>query len=166
MVAEIRPNYPTEWAAMKSVAAKLGVCAIEAASTWVRTSQGDAGFSANITIDGEFPPEAVTLADLVDESVEQLRRAGESVVATDRREIGSEDAPALTQRVTFSAIASDARRDLVQSQVYLALLDMADPHKSAVIRLTLTATAAQYDEVLKDFQDFVRTVRPDTGTEA
>lgn len=24
MVAEIRPNYPTEWAAMKAVAAKLG----------------------------------------------------------------------------------------------------------------------------------------------
>ncbi|WP_416959958.1 hypothetical protein [Streptomyces sp. Agncl-13] len=30
----------------------------------------------------------------------------------------------------------------------------------------LTATAAQHDAVLGDFQDFVRTVRPDTGTEA
>lgn len=29
MVAEIRPNYPTEWAAMKAVAAKLGIGAAE-----------------------------------------------------------------------------------------------------------------------------------------
>ncbi|MFD6328110.1 hypothetical protein ACFWGI_00855 [Streptomyces niveus] len=29
--------------------------------------------------------------------------------------------------------------------------------------ITLTATAAQHSEVLPDFQDFVRTVRPDTG---
>lgn len=33
-----------------------------------------------------------------------------------------------------------------------------------MIRLVLTATAAQHDTVLGDFQDFVRTVRADTGT--
>jgi transposase-like protein len=39
MVAEIRPNYPTEWAAMKAVAAKLGIGAAETVRTWVRKSQ-------------------------------------------------------------------------------------------------------------------------------
>jgi transposase len=34
MVAEIRPNYPTEWAAMKAVAAKLGIGAAETVRTW------------------------------------------------------------------------------------------------------------------------------------
>ena len=33
MVAEIRPNYPTEWAAMKAVAAKLGIGAAETVRT-------------------------------------------------------------------------------------------------------------------------------------
>jgi transposase len=33
MGAEIRPNYPTEWAAMKVVAAKLGIGAAETVRT-------------------------------------------------------------------------------------------------------------------------------------
>jgi hypothetical protein len=54
-------------------------------------------------------------------------------------------------------------RDLVQSLVYLAMLDVADPRKRAVIRLVLTATASQHPVVLDDFRDFVRTVRPDAS---
>lgn len=127
--------------------------------------QPDAGFSANITIDGEVPPDTATLADLADASVEQLRQVAESVEVAGRRQVGSADVPALTQRLVFSAVTGDTRRDLVQSQVYLSLSDVADPHKRAVIRLALTATAAQHDTVLGDFQDFLRTVRPDTGTE-
>ncbi|MFE9839113.1 hypothetical protein ACFYP4_28850 [Streptomyces sp. NPDC005551] len=74
----------------------------------------------------------------------------------------SADAPALTQRLTFTVVIDGVRRDLVQSQVYLFLSDVEDPEKRAVIRLVLTATAAQHDAVLGDFQYFVRTVRPDT----
>jgi hypothetical protein len=77
--------------------------------------------------------------------------------------IGSAAAPGLTQRLTFSAVASGVRRDLVQSHVYLSMLDVEDPHKRAVIRMVLTATATQHDSILGDFQDFLRTVRPDTG---
>jgi len=43
MVAEVRPNYPTEWAAMKAVAAKLGIGSAETVRTWVRQNQVDAG---------------------------------------------------------------------------------------------------------------------------
>ncbi|MET8245763.1 hypothetical protein ABZV31_15865 [Streptomyces sp. NPDC005202] len=128
--------------------------------------QPDAGFAANITIDGEVPPDVSTLADLADESVERLREVAESVVVAHRREVGSADAPALTQRLTFSPVVDGARRDLVQSQVHLSLSDVEDPHKRAVIRLALTATAAQHDAVLGDFQAFVRTIRPDTGAGA
>ncbi|MFB7258147.1 hypothetical protein [Streptomyces nojiriensis] len=126
----------------------------------------DAGFAANITIDGGFPKDGVTLEELADASVERLRAFAEpgSVVVVHRREAGSADAPALTQRLGFAALTDgDVRRDLVQSQVYLLLVDTGDPHKRAVIRLALTATAAQHDGVLGDFQDFVRTVRPDNG---
>ncbi|MFI9585445.1 hypothetical protein ACIHCQ_27115 [Streptomyces sp. NPDC052236] len=125
--------------------------------------QPDAGFTANITIDGEYRPDAATLDELADESVQRLREIAESVVVTSRREIGSAAAPGLTQRLTFSAVAGGVRRDLIQSHVYLSMLDVEDPHKRAVIRMVLTATATQHDSVLGDFQNFLRTVRPDTG---
>lgn len=128
--------------------------------------QPDAGFAANIIIDGEASPTSITLADLANESVERLREVAESVEMTHRREVGSADAPALTQRLAFSSVIDGTRRELVQPQVYLSLSDIGDPHKRAVIRLALTATAAQHDAVLGDFQDFVRTVCPDTETEA
>ncbi|MFE3587275.1 hypothetical protein ACFXOY_07090 [Streptomyces niveus] len=123
----------------------------------------DDGFTANLTIGGEYRPDAATLAEIADESAARLRDVAESVEVSNRREVGPGDAPALTQWLTFSAVAGGARRDLVQSQVFLSMPDIEDPHKRAVIRLTLTATAAQHSEVLPDFQDFVRTVRPDTG---
>ncbi|MFI5999036.1 hypothetical protein ACIA98_01225 [Streptomyces sp. NPDC051366] len=126
----------------------------------------DAGFTANITIDGDFRPDGATLADMAEESVDRVRQAAESVVVTSRRELGSEASPGLAQRLTLSAVAGGVRRDLVQSHVYLAVLDLEDPHRRAVIRLILTSTAAQEDGVVGDFQEFLRTVSLDTGAGA
>ncbi|WP_406183330.1 hypothetical protein [Streptomyces sp. NBC_01006] len=126
----------------------------------------DDGFTANITIDGDFRPDEATLTDMGDESVERLRQAAESVVVTSRRELGSEASPGLAQRLTLSAVGAGVRRDLVQSHVYLAVLDRKDTHRRAVIRLILTSTAAQEEGVVGDFQEFLRTVSLDTGTGA
>jgi transposase len=41
MVAEVRPDYDTEWAAMKAVASKLGIGTTETLRTWVRQDQID-----------------------------------------------------------------------------------------------------------------------------
>jgi hypothetical protein len=122
----------------------------------------DAGFTANITIDGEYRPDTATLSEIAHESVERLRQAATSVGVIDRREIGSAEAPGLTQSLAVSTVAGGVPRDLVQAQVYLSMLDAADPRKRAVVRLVLTATASQHPFVIGDFQDFVRTVRPDT----
>ncbi|GJF35206.1 hypothetical protein KNE206_79060 [Kitasatospora sp. NE20-6] len=43
MVAEVRPDYDTEWAAMKAVASKLGVRSAETVRQWVRREQIDSG---------------------------------------------------------------------------------------------------------------------------
>lgn len=43
------------------------------------------------------------------------------------------------------------------------MLDVNNPDKRAVIRLILTVTASQHRDVVEDFRDFVRTVRPDSG---
>ncbi|MFF1304086.1 hypothetical protein [Streptomyces sp. NPDC058307] len=124
--------------------------------------QPDADFTANITIDGEYRPDSAVLPDIADGSVERLRETGASVVLTDRREMGSAEAPGLLQKLAVSTSLGGTPRDVVQTQVYLSLLDIADPHNRAVIRLVLTSTAAQHPVVLGDFEDFVRTVRPRT----
>lgn len=122
--------------------------------------QPDAGFTANITIDGEYRQDSTSLAELADGSVERLRETGASVVLTDRREMGSAEAPGLLQKLSVSTAAGGTSRDLVQTQVYLSLLDIVNPHSRVVIRLVLTSTAAQHPRVLGDFEEFVRTVRP------
>ena len=124
----------------------------------------DAGFTANITIDGEFRSDSAKLSEIADESVRRLDQAVVAVTVADRREIGPADAPGLKQSLAFSAAVGGVSRDLVQVQVYLSILDVADSRKRAVIRLILTCTASQHPAVLDDFQNFVRTIRPDTGT--
>src|SRR5437879_2242678 len=49
VVLEHRADYPTEWAAMKSIAAKLGIGTAESLRTWVRQAQVDAGTRPGVT---------------------------------------------------------------------------------------------------------------------
>ncbi|MEU8889584.1 hypothetical protein [Streptomyces sp. NPDC048442] len=125
--------------------------------------QPDDGFTANITIDGAYRPDEATLEEIADGSLERMREVAESVVASDRHEVGSPEAPGLTQKLTFSAVSGGAPRELVQFQVYLSMLDVRDPKQRAVVRLALTVTQNQFGAVLGDFQEFLRTVRPDTA---
>jgi hypothetical protein len=117
-----------------------------------RYPQADAGFTANIAIDGEYRPDPVPLSEIAHASVECLAQAVTTVEVASRREIGSEDAPGFTQTLALSVVVRGVSRDLVRSQVYLSMLDIADPRRRAVIRLVLTATASQYPYVLSDFQ--------------
>ncbi|GGY18025.1 hypothetical protein GCM10010358_81690 [Streptomyces minutiscleroticus] len=61
----------------------------------------DAGFAATLTIDGEALPSEATLADVAEESTQRLHEIAESVAVTHRHEVGSVEAPALTQRLAF-----------------------------------------------------------------
>lgn len=125
-------------------------------------AQSDAGFTANISISGEYHPDDASLAEIAVASVQRIRAVAESVKVVDRKEVGSCDVPGLAQTICFSAVVGGGRRDLVQSQVYLAMLD-GDSNGRAVFQLTLTATAVQYPSVVEGFQSLVRSVRPDTG---
>src|SRR4051812_2328228 len=75
MVTEIRPNYPTEWAAMKAVAAKLGIGAAETVRTWVRKTEVEAGRLPGVTSE-----ESAEIKRLRTENAE-LRRANEILKA-------------------------------------------------------------------------------------
>ncbi|MER6376203.1 hypothetical protein ABT255_49655 [Streptomyces mirabilis] len=75
MVAEIRPNYSSKWAAMKAVAAKLGIGTAETVRTWVRTAEVNAGQRP-----GRTSGEATEIKRLRAE-VAELRRADEILKA-------------------------------------------------------------------------------------
>jgi transposase len=75
MVAEVRPDYPSEWSAMKAVATKLGVKHAETVRSRVRQTEVDAGARPGTTTE-----ESAELKRLKRENAE-LRRANEILKA-------------------------------------------------------------------------------------
>ena len=75
MVAEVRPEHDSQWAAMEAVARLLGIGSAETVRTWVRRSEVDAGHRPGVTTDA-----AAELARLKRENAE-LRRANEILKA-------------------------------------------------------------------------------------
>ncbi len=71
MVAEVRPNYESDWAAITAVAQKLGIGTAETLRKWVRQAQVDSGQRAGVSTD-----ESAELKRLRRENAE-LRRANE-----------------------------------------------------------------------------------------
>ena len=49
LVAEVLPNYPSEWPAMVAVADKLGIGTAETVRKWVRRAEVDGGVRPGIT---------------------------------------------------------------------------------------------------------------------
>src|SRR5919206_1640531 len=71
MVAEVSPNYDSQWAAIGAVAQKLGIGTAETVRKWVRQAEVDAGERAGTTSE-----ESAELTRLKRENAE-LRRANE-----------------------------------------------------------------------------------------
>src|SRR5215472_4791474 len=75
MVAEVRPEYPSDWPAICSVAGRLGIGSAETLRKWVRQAEVDAGQRPGVTSD-----ESAELRKLRAE-VRELRRANEILKA-------------------------------------------------------------------------------------
>ena len=75
MVAEMTPQYESEYAAITAVASKLGIGAPETLRKWVRQAQVDAGRRPGVSTD-----EAAEIERLRRENAE-LRRANEILKA-------------------------------------------------------------------------------------
>ena len=71
MVAEVRPNYESEYAAISAVASKLGITTPETVRKWVRQAQVDGGQRPGVSSE-----EAAEIKRLRRENAE-LRRANE-----------------------------------------------------------------------------------------
>ena len=75
MVAEVRPDYPSHWAAICAVTSKLGIGTPETLRTWIRRAEVDTGKRAGVTTE-----QAAEVARLKRENAE-LRRANEILKA-------------------------------------------------------------------------------------
>lgn len=75
MVAEVRPDYPSQWAAIGAVADKLGIGTKETVRKWVLRAQIDSGARSGVTTE-----QASEIARLKRENAE-LRRANEILKA-------------------------------------------------------------------------------------
>ncbi|WP_329565059.1 transposase [Streptomyces sp. NBC_01361] len=76
MVAEVRPEYETEWAAMKAVAQKLGIGTTETLRKWVRQDQIDEGARPGTTTEESAQVKAMK------KEIAELKRANEILKAT------------------------------------------------------------------------------------
>jgi transposase len=75
MVAEVRPDYPSDWPAICAVAAKLGIGSAETLRKWVRQAEVDDGRRPGVSSE-----ESAELRKLRAE-VRELRRANEILKA-------------------------------------------------------------------------------------
>ncbi|MFD4714230.1 transposase [Streptomyces sp. NPDC058430] len=75
MVAEERPEYETEWSAMKAIAAKLGIGTPETLRTWVRQDEIDNGVRPGTTTDASAQIKAMN------KEIAELTRANETLKA-------------------------------------------------------------------------------------
>ncbi len=49
MIAEVRPDYPSEWAAIGAVAQKLGIGSSEILGMWIQQAEVDGGTRPGVT---------------------------------------------------------------------------------------------------------------------
>ncbi len=75
MVAEVRPQYPSQWAAVTAVAGMLGIGTAETLRTWLRRAEVDAGQRPGVTSD--LAAENKKLR----QDIAELRRANEILKA-------------------------------------------------------------------------------------
>lgn len=117
-----------------------------------------AGFTANVTISGEVRTD-VTLAEVAAEAVARLERGVGQVEVGRRNELES----AYTQVVRMTVPIDGRPVELVQLQVFLAMPDVRDESRRAVLEIVLSATPEQFEDLVGDFQSFLETIRPDEG---
>ncbi len=75
MVAEVRPQYSSQWAAITAVAGMLGIGTPETLRTWIRRAEVDAGQRPGVT--SELAAENKQLR----KDIAELRRANEILKA-------------------------------------------------------------------------------------
>lgn len=120
----------------------------------------DGEYTPTISISGDLRPDDATLDEIAEESLQLLRVQAEDVELVKRSDIGSAEAPAVTQLISATVSLEGRRLALRQAQVLVSFLDTKEPSKRAVVVFSCTTTDTQFDTVGREFQAMVASVRP------
>ncbi|TKG71752.1 hypothetical protein [Prauserella endophytica] len=115
--------------------------------------------AATITAAGELMAGETGLPEIADHAIAMLRRSGARVEVLSRTEVGTPDSPGLAQILLVGP-------ETVQCQAFLAMVDVEDSRKRAVLRIVLTTSRDHVEALVGDFQRFLGTVRLATGEAA
>ncbi|MFD7297893.1 hypothetical protein ACFV9W_31805 [Streptomyces sp. NPDC059897] len=149
------------------------VGAPQAAFVALHVASRGSGFVPNITVTGRLhesgatQPPTPTPDRLAEQSMRRLRESVGPVTLVRRTDVGQDTVPGLAratdgvvQNLRVHAQFDGHPVQLAQSQVLLLIEDANRSDLAAEIEIALTARSDQLDDVLPDFQRFLRTVRP------
>lgn len=139
MVAEVRGEYTSDWAAAQSVADKLGIGTPQTVLNWVRKAQVDAGQRPGVT-----SAEAAELRRLRAE-VKQLRLANDILKTASARSTASRSPPSTcavadtAMRCTVPAVGA-----VIAASIFIAsMVATVWPTSTSLPRATATVTTAR-----------------------
>ena len=144
-----------DWAPVDPAASGIENAAFVAARTPISP-----GYTPTLVISGDERYDDASLRDIAEEAAALLTRETPHLKLLHREEVGSEKAPAITQLIGAGIEVDGQRLDLVQLQVLTAILDVDDPRKRVVVIYKVTCLAPDWPRIGREFQDFMRTVRP------
>lgn len=124
-----------------------------------RTPIGE-GYVPTLVVSGDERFDPASIRDIAEEAVAGLAAETPHLRILHREEVGAATAPAVTQLVAAGIEVEGRRFDLVQMQVVTALLDVDDPRRRVVVIYKVTCLADDWPRIGREFQDFMRTVRP------
>ncbi|WP_182525651.1 hypothetical protein [Nocardioides dongkuii] len=119
----------------------------------------DEDYSPTITVSGGWRNDSTPLEEIADEALAKLRAEGATEVElVQRRVTGSEHDQAVVQSVGCTVEVEGRRFDVRQAQVFRGFVDVRDPARRVVVVHTLSCTYRQFEEMGREFQQFMATV--------
>ena len=124
-----------------------------------RQPLGSSSYRPTITISGDWRNDDADLEQIADESVVKVQQEAGHARLADRRNVGTDEAPAIVQVISAAATIDSELLDLRQLQTVAAYVDTDDRSRRIVVLYTLSCTADQFEAAGHEYQQFMATVR-------
>lgn len=152
----------TEWQPVEPETVGVSNAAFLAA----RQPLGSSSYRPTITISGDWRNDDANLEQIADESVVKVQQEAGQARLADRRNVGTDEAPAIVQVISATATVEGRLLDLRQLQTVAAYVDADDHSRRIVVLYTLSCTADQFEAAGHEYQQFMATVRVVPADEA
>ncbi len=124
----------------------------------VRRDLVEDAYTPTISVSGDWRTDGASLTDVAAESLAKIEAEAEEVELLDRHETPSDSAPVVSQVIGAVIHVDGVTHDLRQLQQIRGYVDLDDPGRLAVVIHTLTCTFAQFDEMGREFTDYLASI--------